>query len=245
MNTENIISYIKSGMNYENSFLRKGCFSFVFVSLLAIIPGIVLGKEMLIIAIIMQIVSLVNCIFVFILTTKQRTVKKRLWINLIFPICSIINLLLLSVMVFIISFGINVGIVTLFLPVIFTAILVYVRTNHLLKKDVPIDKKIRSNHIVLSLTFTGVCSASSGVWGMRLGEVLLDDANQMTVTIVILSIMILGTCLFSISFNNILKLHYLYKLENAGIKVNEAIIPGIIYLTKQKVNAITNQGTVL
>lgn len=238
MNINNTINFIKRGMNYENGLLRKGCFALGFFSLLAIVPGIVLGDEILTISIIMQFVSLMNTIIIFVLTTNPRTIKKRLWINLIFPICTIINLLLFSVIIYINLFGINIGIVALFLPTILTATLVYFRTIQLLKKDVFICKKVSSNNIALSFTFTGVCSASSGLFGMKLGETLFKDASQMTITFVILSIMVLGTCLLSISVNNILKLHYMYKLKKLDITVNQVIIPGIIYLQKNDIAAL-------
>ena len=54
MNINNTINFIKRGMNYENGLLRKGCFALGFFSLLAIVPGIVLGDEILTISIIIK-----------------------------------------------------------------------------------------------------------------------------------------------------------------------------------------------
>lgn len=235
MNKENIIGFIKRGMNYDNSLLRKGCFAFDYLSLLAIIFGIVLGGKVLAISIAMQLVALFNHVIISILIAKQRTIKKRLLINLIFPLCAIINLLLLSIIIYINAFGVNLGMVILLFPVILTVTLVSIRTIYLLKKDDFSHKKVRSSNIILSFTCTGICSPFSGILGMRLGETLFKDANQTTAVIFLLSVMILGTCLFSISTNNIFKLYYMHKLEKMGITINRAITPGIIYLQKKDI----------
>ena len=232
MNHEIIIPFIKRGMNYDDSTLRKGALAFWLFCLIALGYGIILGGLSLILAILMQLNCLFNTIAIYSLTAKQRTLRKRLWINLLFPLSMILGLLLFCAILFINYFGPHIALLALPLPVILTGGILLLLTQWGLKKDHFNRKKNARHTVAVPLVTTGVFGGLGAIFGRRIGQALFKDASQLTLLIFLSSALMLIACFLTVGLKNILRLRYLKTLEARGIFADREITPGIIWVQK-------------
>ncbi len=230
-NSNIIIEYIKKGLNCDFSLIRQ--YSIILsVLFLSSTLYIFMSKDITItiISIIMQIISLITILFVFRVTSGQYTIKKRLLLNLYFPLLLSLNFIFFSVVLYLYEFGYNGMLFALCLSPICCAVLFYVMSNirlkYFLSRKVVLKQKKRTIYKVTS----GICTLGvlGGFFGKNFARIFLKDTRISSSLIIIIPFVIVS-CVLTISVCNITKLRCIEKLLKMGIDLDNTIKSGVHY----------------
>lgn len=178
-------------------------------SIIGLIYGLILENYWTYLSLFMLVEFFVAVTIVIVLSSRKLTIKRRLVIQLVINLSWILQISLIEIIVFTMTYGWHVCLLLLFLPIVVIPLLLGVRISIMLKKGNYISKKIKTNSLALGGTITGLI-------GMNFGAVFRNIEQGMAIIFTLL-VMLSLNCIFSMGLLYIQKLYYLLKYEKAGV----------------------------
>lgn len=178
-------------------------------SIIGLIYGLILENYWTYLSLFMLVEFFVAVTIVIALSSRKLTIKRRLVIQLVINLSWILQISLIEIIVFTMTYGWHVCLLLLFLPIVVIPLLLGVRISIMLKKGNYISKKIKTNSLALGGTITGLI-------GMNFGAVFRNIEQGMAIILTLL-VMLSLNCIFSMGLLYIQKLYYLIKYEKVGV----------------------------
>lgn len=202
----NVKRYVENGTTLMSSkdyrFLVLGgsCWSLVGLGYGLILKGCFQSIALIMITIAVVLISLT-----FIFSIKKLTLKKRLILDTIIVANWVLQMSLLMAIIYIKSYGVNLYMILLYIPIVLFPIVFGFKTAKNLKKDFSISNKSAGrrglNSASLALLFGGVCLLLN-----------IKHIPENIVVSVCLICLLFATAFLSIGFLSIQQLYYLFKL---------------------------------
>lgn len=178
-------------------------------SIIGLIYGLILRNYWIYLSLFMLVEFFVAATIVIALSSRKLTIKRRLIIQIVINLSWILQISLIEIIVFTITYGWHVCLLLLFLPIAVIPLLLGVRISRMIKNGNYISKKITTNSLGLGGMMTGLI-------GMNFGAVF-RNIEQGKAIIFTLLVMLFLNCIFSMGLLYIQKLYYLLKYEKAGV----------------------------
>lgn len=178
-------------------------------SIIGLIYGLILENYWTYLSLFMLVEFFVAVTIVIALSSRKLTIKRRIVIQLVINLSWILQISLIEIIVFTMTYGWHVCLLLLFLPIVVIPLLLGVRISIMLKKGNYISKKIKTNSLALGGTITGLI-------GMNFGAVFRNIEQGMVIIFTLL-VMLSLNCIFSMGLLYIQKLYYLLKYEKVGV----------------------------
>lgn len=178
-------------------------------SIIGLIYGLILRNYWIYLSLFMIVEFFAAATIVIALSSRKLTIKRRLIIQIVINLSWILQISLIEIIVFTMTYGWHVCLLLLFLPIAVIPLLLGVRISRMIKNGNYISKKITTNSLGLGGMMTGLI-------GMNFGAVF-RNIEQGKAIIFILLVMLFLNCIFSMGLLYIQKLYYLLKYEKAGV----------------------------
>ena len=216
MNRKNLTEYLKNGfiMNSSPKIYRSLIYGSGGWSLIGLIYGIILKKYWILISLFMVLAFFAAITIVIVLSFGKLTIKKRIIIQTIINLSWVLQISLMEIIIFTMTYGWCVWLLLLFLPTIVIPLSLGIIIHIRLKKDSYISKKITNSSFAL-------VGAMTGLIGMNFGAIF-RNIEQSEAIILTLIIMLLINGIFSIGLVDIQKLYYLFKYEKVFVFLEDS-----------------------
>ena len=176
-------------------------------SLIGLIYGSILKKYWIFISVFMVLAFFVATTIVITLSLGKLTIKKRVIIQTTINISWVLQISLMEIIVFTMTYGWRIWLLLLFLPTIVIPLSLGIIIHIRLKKGGYATKKITNSSFAL-------VGATTGLIGMNFAAIF-RNIEQSKAIILTLIIMLLLNGILSIGLVDIQKLYYLFKYEKA------------------------------
>ncbi len=207
MRKDVIVEYLNSGLmarkNYKTFTLGSG-----FVVMWGILPGIYLKSYWLNIGIVMLLTFVVCVCIVFMLMSKDLTLKRKIKIEATIFTSWYLQFGLLCAILFIHEYGINYKLSFLYLPSLLVCILLFFLTSAMLRSEKLTFKKR------ISIKGLGI-GVVAPLIGWRLAGLLDNSTTEDVAVPIALTCFTFVNTVISFGFLNFQKLYYLHKIERS------------------------------
>ena len=220
LKVKQVIRYVKSGVNFENNLCQ--CLMLVIAGYYITFGYAIAwgqGGPYWTLFFIPLPLSLAAVVATFIITARPRTTLRRLLLNLLISVTTVVNAWSMSLVYCFIGFGVNGFSALVFLPSIVTAMLLPIKVQKDLREK---SEKCVVYGAVGAVTGVGaVVGVVMGRAGKMFGETMLNDMTQVQAYTFLLAVQIVLSCCFMIgTIGNSTKLYWYRRLRKKGVAID-------------------------
>ena len=203
---DNVQLYVSNGYKRSKASYRKACIGPALLGVMVgLVPGVILKSYWLYMSVILLIVSLACILIVFVLSSRDLSLTKRLCLDTVIYGVWVLELSILELMYFTMWKGLTPWFLLIYLPVILVPLFSGIKIHKALKKSDYNSKKIVQSNL-------RTISFLSGILGMNFAAIF-RNADQGVAFIVVLLCLSILNAFMSLGLLSLQKIYYIKKLN--------------------------------